>query len=461
MQPGTPALAVLLLSLAACATRAPDASPPPAPASQWQAQLPHDGNPRALADWWQRFDDPLLAPLIDSAQANSPTLAQALARVGQARAALRAAEAARGPSVSATAQGTRSKGPTTSNIAVTQASAGVDAQWELDLFGGLGHGAAAARARAEQARLAWHDARVSLAADVAQTYTSLRACEALAAVYQQEVGSQQKSVELTREKLRVGFDTPANAALADAAAAQSRERLLGTQADCDSTVKALVLLTALPEPELRERIAPRRAALPHPAPLALAELPAQVLAQRPDIAAAERELVAAAAEVGVADAQRYPHLTIAGNVGWGLTRSFGASSDGPAWGFGPTLVLPVFNGGALNAQLDAARERYNEARAGMDLRLRGAVREVEDALVRLDGASRRERDAGIAAQGFRAYFDAAQTRWQLGAGSLFEMEEARRSALAAEAGLIGVQREQAAAWISLYRAVGGGWDQTL
>lgn len=456
------ALALSTVLLAGCATQAPDAEPPAAPALQWRASLPHDGDPQGLVGWWQRFDDPLLPALIDAAQAGSPSLAQAQARVAQARAASSVAGAARGPSLNGTAQGTRSRSVSAGNVPLTQAGAGFEAQWELDLFGGLGHNAAAAQARAHQAQLGWHDARVSVAAEVALAYVSLRSCEALVAVYEQEARSQRKSAELTREKVRVGFDMPANAALADASAAQSRERQTAQQAECDVGVKALVLLTTLPEPGLRERLLARRGVLPRAAGFALAALPAQVLAQRPDVAAAEYDLMAAAADVGFADAQRYPRLSFSGNVGYGLLRGPGlggvSTADGLAWGFGPALVLPLFDGGRNAAQRASARARFDEARAGVDLRLRTAVREVEEALVRIDATRRRERDASIAAQGFRDYFDSAETRWRLGAGSLFEMEEARRSALQAQAGLVGVQGEQVAAWVSLYRAAGGGWD---
>jgi outer membrane protein TolC len=109
--------------------------------------------------------------------------------------------------------------------------------------------------------------------------------------------------------------------------------------------------------------------------------------------------------------------------------------------------------------VDAAEARYMEARARYEQRARVAVREVEEALVRLDAATRREADAQKAALGFREYFDAAQARWDVGAGSLLDLEEARRNALTAAAALVTVQRERVTAWVNLYKAVGGGWTQ--
>ncbi|MEO5772074.1 MAG: TolC family protein, partial [Burkholderiaceae bacterium] len=110
------------------------------------------------------------------------------------------------------------------------------------------------------------------------------------------------------------------------------------------------------------------------------------------------------------------------------------------------------------AREEATRGRYDEARAVLDDRLRRAVGEVEEALLRLDSATRREADAERAAQGFRDYFTAAEERWRIGAGSLIDREDARRTALAARSALLTVQRERVLAWIALYRALGGGWS---
>lgn len=452
-----PALACALL-LGACAVHTPPAVMP-APPAGWQAALPHQGSRADLALWWQQQGDPLLPQLIDEAQATNPTLTQALARLQQARAASRSASAGLWPSVNASAQANRAREPFSfgSPAISNTGSVALDAQWELDLFGNVRHQAAAERARAEAASYDWHEARISLAADVAQTYVSLRSCEALAEVYRQESESQGKTSDLTRRTVQAGLESPANGDLADAGAAEASTRLIAQRAECDAQVKALVLLTGRDEPGLRAALAPRQGLLPQAQGLAVESVPAQLLRQRPDLAAAERRLVAAAAEVGVADAARYPRLTLSGNVARAAYHGGGAELEGLRWGFGPSLVLPIFNAGRIQANVDAAQARYEEARAGLDLQLRQAVREVEEALVRLDAARRREADAQRSAEGFRKFFLSTQQRWQVGAGSLIEMEDARRRALAAQATLLAVQREQAAGWITLYKAVGGGW----
>lgn len=451
-------LAVTPLLLAACATpRLPSQPDTPVP-ERWQATLPHGGDVQALADWWRRFDDPLLPDLVAQAQASSPTLAQALARIGQARSGVQSAQSLRWPAVALNAQAARSAGAASDYFSVSQASAAADASWEVDLFGGTRAQVAAAEARAEQATLEWHAARISLAANVAQTYVSLRSCEAFRVVFDEDAASQQQSAALTREKVLVGFESPANGGLADGAAADAGNRAIAQRAECDVLLQSLGVLTGQPIAVLRTRLAERSARVPQPAAFAVSTLPTQLLAQRPDIAAAERVVVAAAAEVGVADAARYPRLTFNGSLGVASLRLGGVTVDGNTWGFGPALTLPLFDAGQRAANQEAAVARYDEARAALDGRLRNAVGEVEEALLRLDAATRREADALRAVQGFRDYYAAAEARWRIGAGSLIDREEARRIALNAQSALLTVQRERVTSWIALYRVLGGGWS---
>ncbi|MEX8493917.1 efflux transporter outer membrane subunit [Sphaerotilus sp.] len=452
------ALAALGL-LAGCGTAPPLKPPPGLSANLWQAPLPHAGRTADLTRWWQQFDDPLLPALVDEAQATHPLLAQAVARVEQARAAQRISAAAGWPGTTANAQASRGATAATGFNTVSQLGAGVDAGWEIDLFGRVRQGVQAAQARAAQAELGWHDARISLAAEVAQTYLGLRTCEALVALYTRESDSLGRSAALVQRKADVGFEAPVHARLTQAAAAQARDRVAAQQTECALATQALAMLTGSTADGLHERLATRTARLPIPSSFTVATLPAATLAQRPDLAAAEQELQASAAEVGVAEAARWPQLTLNGSIGIGLVRAGGTTTDALTWGFGPNLTLPVFDHGRLQAQADAARARYDEARAGYAVKLRSAVREVEEALLRIDASQRREADARTAAEGLRSVLTSTEERTRLGAASVLETEDARRQTLSAEATLLALQREQVAAWISLYRAVGGGWTR--
>ncbi len=462
----TLAAAVATAALAGCALTPPGPAPTPATPTTWQAPLPastapHDGSVGALTQWWSQFDDPLLARLVDATQRSHGDLAQAAARIEQARANTRIAGASAWPALNAGANATRARIEVPPPQATTTSTGvGLDMLWEIDVFGVTRSNVAAARARVEGAAASWHDLRVSLAAETATTYIGYRACEALVDVYTQDTTSQRRTAELTGIKSGAGLESPANAALANASAADASNRLIAQRADCDVQVKALVALTGLAEPDLRTQLDTRRARLPQPAVFAVDRVPAQLLMQRPDLAALEREARAASGEVGAAQADRWPRLSLAGTVSLASARSGGASFNGTNWSIGPALSLPLFDAGRRAAQVDAARARYDEAAARYRQRATEAVREVEQALVLLDAATRREADALIAAQGFRQFFDAAQARFDVGSESLLDLESARRNALLAAAALVGVQRERVTAWVTLYRAVGGGFAAT-
>ncbi|HJV62781.1 MAG TPA: efflux transporter outer membrane subunit, partial [Albitalea sp.] len=340
----------------------------------------------------------------------------------------------------------------------TSAGAGVQAGWEIDLFGGARAGRRAAQARLEGAQAGWHEARVSVAADVASNYLALRACEAQLVQTQTDTASREETARLTRLTARAGFQAPANESLARASAAQGRALLAAQRAQCDLAVKALVALTAIDEPTLRPQLAAAGARLPQPAQIVVNAVPGEVLNQRPDLYIAARELVAASADVSQASAQRLPRITLAGSLTAGRFESGSFSTNGSLWAIGPLAVsVPLFDGGRRAANVEAARARYDEALVTYRAKLRGAVREVEEALVQLQSADSRRDDARIAAEGFDASYKATEARFRGGLASLFELEDARRSAAQAHSQLIELERESAAAWITLYRALGGGW----
>ncbi len=452
-------LALLLpLIMAGCAVAVPDPTPPAPAASAWQAPLPHDGDPIQLAQWWQRFEDPVLVQLVAAAQRDNPGIAASLARVRQARATAVVAGASRLPTVDANGQLIRRSSLEPPAVVATIAGVSLDAAWELDLFGANRYGREAALARLDARAAEWHDARVTLAAEVAAGYANLRLCEAELQVLREDLDSQRVVLDLTRRKVRSGFSPPADAALIDAATADAANRLRAKQAQCDLLVKSLVTLTAQPEPVLRGQLAAGRARLPQPAVLAVQEVPAAVLAQRPDLAALEREMMAAAKEVGVAQADRFPRIGLTGSIGYAAFRALGITGTGATWSFGPTLSLPLFDAGRRVAVVEQSSARLDELAANYRQRATAAVQEVEEALVRLASANDRLKDAERAAQSFQVYLKAARTRFEIGAGSAFELEEARRSSLNAVASLLQVRSERVAAGVSLYKALGGGWD---
>ena len=455
-QPVVAVLAVVCL-LAGCAAPQSPAAPAPQPPPQWHAPLPHDGTVAGLAAWWQQLGDPLLADLVAATQVASPSVSAAAARIEQARAERVAARAALLPTLDANAAAARGNSQPPAPLA-TIVQTGTQAAWEIDLFGANRDAARGAQARVEGAEAGWHEARVAVAAETANNYLGLRGCERLLLVTQRDAQSRRETARLAGLSADAGFTAPADAALARASAADAARRATQQRAQCEVEIKVLVALSGMAEPPLRERLAtpwqePASAIPPVPA------VPAALLAQRPDVHRAERELAAASADVGHAQAQRLPRLTLAGSIAVGSARVGGVTTDLQTWSIGPlALTVPLFDGGRRTAEVDAAQARHADAAAQYAARVRQAVREVEQALVQLESARARQQDARTAYEGYAASLAATQARYDSGLASLPELEESRRVALAAETALVALQQERLAAWVALYRAVGGGWS---
>ncbi len=452
------ALCALPIWLAGCAVDRPPATvAAPVPAA-WQAPLPHGGRVEDLAAWWTRWNDPLLAQLVEAAQDVSPTIASARSRLRQAQAARVAAGAALVPRVDGTAALARGNTQPPTPLATT-AQAGAQAAWEIDLFGVQRGAAQAALARSEAAQAGWHEARVSVAAETATAYLGLRACERQLAIARDDARSRAETARLTQLSAEAGFAAPASAALARASAAEGSVRLRQQQAQCEVERKALVALTGVAEAELRARLAVTAAAPPAESLFAVSALPAQVLSQRPDLRQAELAVAAARAEVGSAQADRLPRLSLAGSIAAGQVRTGGVTTDAQTWSLGPlALSLPLFDGGRRSAAVEAAQARYDEAADLYRARVRQAVSEVEQALVAVESTRARIGEARDAAQGFSASFIATEARYRAGLASLVELEDARRTQLAAQTAVAGLERDMNNAWIQLYRAAGGGWQ---
>ncbi len=454
-------MATILLTGCASALPAPTPGSADAPVTaQWHAPLPHGGQLTDLSQWWAQFDDPLMLRFVEAGQRVSPTLAQAAARISDAQAARVARGAALMPTLDASLSASRGRSELGSSIG-TESSAGLQLGWELDLFGAGRAAADSAQARLESSQAGWHDARISVAAEVATTYVELRACEALVQQTEIDARSRARTAQITRLAANAGFQNPTATDLAIASAAQGRVTLIQRQAQCDSLIKALNALTAQDETALRRDLGTRTGQLPEPIELAVTAMPAEVLAQRPDIYAAAREVVAASADADQVQALRWPRIALVGNIGTTRINSGGVSANGTVWSIGPvTVTLPLFDGGARRANAEAARARYTSATTVYAARLREAIRDVEIALVRLDSTTQRSQDAVTAAEGFERSFIANEASYQSGMVSLFELEEARRSMIVAQSAVIDLRRERITAWITLYRALGGGWSTT-
>ena len=454
------ALVSSTLVLSACSITLPATQVASRMAPQWQAPLPHQGQVQSLNDWWQRQGDPLLVELIEAAQAQSPSLAQAMTRLAQARANQTAANAVLLPQANASAGISRGVNQPNTPVATT-ANVGLQASWELDLVGANKAVNDAALANVQGSQALWHSARVSVAAEVAQTYYRLATCQQLLGVAQADAASRSETARLSDISANAGFTATGTSALARASAAEARSRVTRQQESCDLSTKALVALAGVDEAHLRQKLALALVQPAQAAPFSIASVPAQTLAQRPDVFAAEREVAVASAQVGSAKAQRYPRLTLNGSVGAVRVSSGSATSNVSTWSFGPlALSVPLFDGGQRVANISLAETQYVQAVTTYRAQVRQAVREVEDALITLQSTETRQANAEVSREGYAQSLSATQVRYDQGLASLVELEDARRVSLAAQSGLLNVALERHLAWVALYRAVGGGWNPT-
>jgi outer membrane protein, multidrug efflux system len=459
------ALSASLLS--ACAVSPPMVSGEKSPQAaavpaQWFApQLPHGGSTDTLTQWWGQFNDPVLSRWIGLAQANGPSISAARAQLVGARAARQAEEVFAGPQLSAVASGSRGQSSASTNVA-NNLGAGLQASWVIDLWGGAKAAVNQSEAQERAAGAGWHEARVVVASELAQTYFAQRLCTAQLQVMVSDRDSRAVTAEAAGHTERAGLTAPAVAALARASAADAVARVRQQADQCERQIKSLVALTALPEAELRAELAraPALAASGRlQSMLAVNAVPMDAIRQRPDVYRAQANWVAAGEGVGVAKADMLPKLSFSGSFLRNRYTSDGSTSNFNTWSIGPlSMSVPIIGRGALQARTDAAVAQFDAAGQAYAAGLRQAVAEVEQALVALNGLSQREQASATALQGYRQSFTATEARYKVGFANLNELEEARRVQLNAQSGVIALQQERINTWIGLYVALGGGFD---
>lgn len=453
-----------ILLVAGCVSRPPDKAPDPTPA-QWHVPLPHDGAVTLMAEWWKRLDDPLLVDLLNAAQAESPDIASAAARISEANADRVAAGAAMIPNLNGNLQAQRGNtlmqaAPNQPLTPMTTLQAGLASSWEIDLFGGLAASRDAAQAQLEGAQAKWHAARVSVAAETANAYFDERACQGQLQVQVSDTRSRNETARLTDLAANAGFQAPADAARARATAADGNSRLVQQRTQCALLRKALVAMTGLDATALDVRLDAAQLVPPPLDAVVVGPLPAQTLAQRPDVFTAEQSVAAASASAGAAQARRYPRLTLQGNIGVTQFRLAGFQANLNTWTIGPlALDVPIFDGGTRAANAEAARARYDETVSQYRSTVRQAVREVESAVLSLQSSHDRYDDAQVSVTQSQRSFAATQARYDSGLASLFELEDARRQLFVAQTVLVNLQQERAKAFVTLYRSMGGGWQR--
>ena len=453
------------LALVGC-TAGPDHVPPPAPASRaldaGRFLRAGDGDAAApLARWWQGLDDPELARLIEQGLSQAPVLAAAEARMRQARAGLVASKAGQQPSLGTSLLYANAKLPENSiggsNGQIDLFNAGFDAQWELDLWGGKRRDAERARADAEAAEARLANAHVALSAEIARAYVWLRARQAGQRVLGERLALQRQLADIAQQRFAAGTAPRQTVETSRAAMARSEAELALADGEVAAITDGLAVLTGQ-APGALDGLANGPVPLP-PAQVGIGD-PAAMLARRPDIRAAERQLAAASARIGIEKARRFPSVSFMGLIGIGGNKAGDVFDTANL----STIVLPRLSWSFLDFGRGAAAVRGSEAARDAALadyrgQVLAALQDAESALARF-GAARLAlaRQSGAAAHaGEIARLDALRA----GAGTLPRAAALQSEAQALDARLaeLSARADLTLAYVALAKALGLGWER--
>ena len=454
--PSAPTLAALCsaLALAGCASLSAPVAPPDAgvavPAAWSSTTAAHDAE--TLSTWWQRFNDPALTMLVEQALATNTSIASAQAALRQSRALAQVQQARLGPDVGVSGSAQRSR--SASGGSANSFRAGFDASWEPDVFGGQRAARDAASLDAEASAFSLGEVQVSVAAEVAQTYITLRSTEQRLAIARENLATQEETLRITQWRVQAGLATSLQSEQARAAVEQTRAQIPALQTSLALARHQLALLTGR---SVAEFGLAEGGAVPQPADdLALA-FPAETLRQRPDVRAAEARVGAAAQRVVQADAARYPSFSLSGSLGLSALTLSGLGSGAVVSSLLAGVSLPVFDGGALRAQGEAQRAAFDQAREAHRSAVLSALKDVEDALVALQGDRERLarlRDAADAANNAALL---ARQRYASGLVDFQTVLETQRTQLSVQDNVAASLADVAGDHVRLYKALGGGW----
>lgn len=416
-----------------------------------------------LVHWWKQFGDPDLDRLVEQACRNNLDLQVAKSRIRQARAAKASAVSALWPSLNAGANASKSEsgipGGGDARSSSTQYQAGFDALWELDIFGGNRRSSEAAEAELQATVEDGRDVLVTVTAEVAMAYLDLRVAQRHVAIAKENLEAQRRSADLTHKRQLGGFAAVLDVSRADAQVATTAAQIPLLESQARQQIYALgVLLGQDPASLLPELDAARP--VPSTLPAIPAGLPSELLQRRPDIRAAEARIHAATARIGVAKSNYYPKVTLTGSVGF--------RNDSPSslldwnkryFSFGPGADWRIFDFGGTAAAVESSKAAMEQNFLLYRKTILTAFQEVENALV----SARKQRENQVfLQQAVAANRKAAELSLRLyaeGSTDFLDVLAAQQSLLNTEEGQVSSQRNELAAQIALFKALGGGWDE--
>ncbi|HST37242.1 MAG TPA: efflux transporter outer membrane subunit [Allosphingosinicella sp.] len=444
------------VALAGCTVgpnyRPPAASSLPVPEAYY-GPAGEAGQPADLSRWWEQFNDPLLTRLVDEASAGNLDLAQAGTRLVQARESLVQARAGLLPTADASAGAGRNFGPGNDQSSF---SVGADVAWEADLFGRIRRGIEASRADAQGVYFDREALRVAIAAEVATNYMQARQAQERLALARDTLAIADDNLQIAGWRVEAGLVSSLDSEQARAARAQAAAAIPNLESNFASATYRLAVLTGRAPGTLTGELSAAKPIPDGPDQVA-AGIPADALRQRPDVRAAERNLAAQTARIGVAEAQLYPALRLSGNIGTSAF-SLGGLFNAITGGIFSSLSQTLFDGGRLRAQVRSQQAATEGALAAYRQSILTALEDVENALVALRAARERQTQFAVALEASNNSAILARIQYRSGLTDFQQLLEAERSLLSARDGLVTSRAAESLALVQLYRALGGGWN---
>ena len=421
-----------------------------APPADWRTTLPADG--AIDAAWWGRFGDPQLTALVEQARANNTDLAIATARVAEARAQERVARSLLLPTLSASLPGSEAR---TVN-AFGQPSESLSAQptfqaaYEVDLFGGNAARRDAARANAAAVAAAREAATLSVSAAAASGYITLLALDARRALLKQTLVSRGEALRIARDRAEAGYTSQLELRQSEAEYRAAEQQIPAIEAAIARQENGLSLLVGDTPHAIARGVG--FDALATPAVPAM--LPSEIVRRRPDVAQAEYALAATDANLRAARTQFLPQIRLSASAGAVASNLLGDPIS--IWSIGGSILAPIFQGGRLQGQYDAATAQRDQAAFAYRKSVLTAFREVEDQLALIDRLGAQEQ-ALLAQHGAVAeVLRHATNRYRAGYSPYLEQIDAQRALLAVDQALIQLRADRLTAYVALYQALGGG-----
>lgn len=414
-------------------------------------------SPAVLTTWWTAFKDPTLDGLVTAAVAENLDLKLAESRIRQARAQRDVVTGALWPNADAFGEYRRSRSSGSGKGEAGLYQTGVDASWELDIFGGTRRAVEATDADIAAGIEDLRDVLVTLVAEVALNYIGLRGLQQEIGIATENLAAQAHSVELTRHLFRNGFKSKLDVVSAEAQVATTRSQIPVLEAAEKQTLYALSVLLAREPSALLEELS-NRAPIPLTPPEVPVGLPSDLLRRRPDIRRAEARLHGATARIGMATADLFPKFSLTGSLGTsGANSSSLVNWDNRFYSFGPTVTWAIFHAGAIRAGIDVQNALEEQALLTYQKTVLTALSDVESALVAYVREQQHHQALTEAVAANREAVSLATQRYKHGATDFLSVLIAQRTLFSVQDSLVQSERSVATDLVSIYKALGGGW----